>query len=64
MMVEQLNQLQDMVFSRLVTSPNEEVEKHKLTVQMMAREKKARTLIKKLDQELKREKSSKDDLVS
>ena len=64
LMIEQLNQLQHMVFSRLVTSPNEEVEKHKLTVQMMTREKKARTLIKKLEQELNQEKSSKDNLVN
>ena len=63
LLIEQLNQLQDMLFSRLVTSPNEEIERHKLTVQMMTREKKARMLIKKLEHELKQEKSSKDGLV-
>ena len=63
LMIEQLNQLQDVLFSRLVTSPNEEIERHKLTVQMMTREKKARMLIKKLEHELKQEKSSKDGLV-
>ena len=63
LLIEQLNQLQELLFSRLVTSPNEEIEKHKLTVQMMTREKKARMLIKKLEHELKQEKSSKDGLV-
>ena len=63
-LIDQLNQLHEMVFSRLVTTPNEEIEKHKLTVQMMAREKKARSLIAKLDQELKAERAAKDNLVN
>jgi len=63
-MIDQLNQLQETIFTRLVTSPMEEIEKHKLTVQMMAREKKAQGLIKKLEVELKQEKKSKEKFVS
>ncbi|XP_066910577.1 dynein regulatory complex protein 10-like [Clytia hemisphaerica] len=62
-LIDQLNQLHEMVFSRLVTTPNEEIEKHKLTIQMMTREKKARSLITKLDQELKTERAAKDNLI-
>ena len=61
--IDELRKLQEMIFNKLVTGPVEEIEKHKLTVQMMTREKKAQSLIKKLEFELKQGKKSREDLV-
>lgn len=63
-MIDEINEFREQLFCRLVTNPSEECEKHKLTVQVMQREKKAQKLIKKLEIELKTTTKAKEELVS
>lgn len=62
-MLEYMNYLNEEMFGRLVTTPEEEKDQQRTTIQVMAREKKALSLIRKLDEELAVTTKVKEDMV-
>jgi len=62
-MIEYMNYLNEEMFGRLVTTPEEEKDQQRTTIQVMAREKKALSLIRKLDEELAVTTKEKEDMI-
>ena len=63
-LLQYIKLLKDQTFTRLVTTPHEERDKKRATVQVMMREKRALGLIKKLEAELETVTEEKDNAVS
>lgn len=61
--IDHLVLLREQIFARLVTTPGEEREKQRTTVQMMTKEKKSQALIKKLEDELNVTTQEKENMV-
>lgn len=64
LLLQYIKLLKDQTFARLVTTPHEERDKKRATVQVMMREKRALGLIKKVEAELETVTEEKDNAVS